>query len=110
MKEKLASIHFTFVPCKPFVSDFFTVEKTFAFYKKILFLEEKTFAIFRFAIFEGRNFHKNVQKSRKILPAKVSAPKVCKVQKMELKTYTPVSPKFVFEKIKFKILHYIYST
>ena len=26
---------------------------------------------------------------------------------MELKTYTPVEPKFVFEKIKFKSLHYI---
>ena len=26
---------------------------------------------------------------------------------MELKTYTPVGPKFVFEKIKFKVLHYI---
>ena len=28
------------------------------------------------------------------------------VLEMELKTYTPVDPKFVFEKIKFKILHY----
>ena len=26
---------------------------------------------------------------------------------MELKTYTPVGPKFVSEKIKFKVLHYI---
>ena len=26
---------------------------------------------------------------------------------MELKTYIPASPKFVFEKIKFKVLHYI---
>ena len=26
---------------------------------------------------------------------------------MELKMYTPVSPKFVFEKIKFKVLRYI---
>ena len=26
---------------------------------------------------------------------------------MELKTYTPVGPKFVFEKIKIKVLHYI---
>ena len=26
---------------------------------------------------------------------------------MELKTYTPAGPKFVFEKIKFKVLHYI---
>ena len=26
---------------------------------------------------------------------------------MELKTYTPVGLKFVFEKIKFKVLHYI---
>ena len=26
---------------------------------------------------------------------------------MKLKTYTTVSPKFVFEKIKFKVLHYI---
>ena len=31
----------------------------------------------------------------------------CKVLEMELKTYTPVGPKFVFEKIKFKVLHYI---
>ena len=33
--------------------------------------------------------------------------KLCKVLKMELKTYTPVSPKFVFEEIEFKILHYV---
>ena len=26
---------------------------------------------------------------------------------MELKMYTPVSPKFIFEKINFKSLHYI---
>ena len=30
-----------------------------------------------------------------------------KVLEMELKTYTAVSPKFVFQKIKFKVLHYI---
>ena len=54
-------------------------KKTFAFYEKILFSEEKTFAIFRFTIFEGRNFRENGQnsrKSQKFLPAKVSAPKV----------------------------------
>ena len=51
------------------VLDFFIVEKTFAFYEKFLFSEEKTFAIFRFTIFEGRNL-----KWAKI--AKVSAPKV----------------------------------
>ena len=33
--------------------------------------------------------------------------KLCKVLEMELKTYTPVGSKFVFEKIKFKVLHYI---
>ena len=33
--------------------------------------------------------------------------KSCKVLEMELKTYTTVSPKFAFEKIKFKVLHYI---
>ena len=33
--------------------------------------------------------------------------KLCKVLEMELKMYTPVNPKFVFEKIKFKVLHYI---
>ena len=33
--------------------------------------------------------------------------KLCKVLEMELKTYTPVGPKFVFEEIKFKVLHYI---
>ena len=32
--------------------------------------------------------------------------KLCKVMEMELKTYTPVGPKFVFEKIKFKALHH----
>ena len=66
MKKKLSSLYCTFVPCKSFVSDFFIVEKTFAFYEKILFSEEKTFAIFCFIIFEGRNFRKNVQKSRKL--------------------------------------------
>ena len=33
--------------------------------------------------------------------------KLSKVLEMELKTYTLVSLRFVFEKIKFKILHYI---
>ena len=32
--------------------------------------------------------------------------KLCKVLEMEVKTYTPVGPKFVSEKIKFKVLHY----
>ena len=62
MKKKLSSLYYTFVPCKSFVSDFFIVEKTFTFYEKFLFSEEKTFAIFRFTIFEGRNFRENGQK------------------------------------------------
>ena len=33
--------------------------------------------------------------------------KLCKVSEMQLKTYTPVGLNFVFEKIKFKVLHYI---
>ena len=33
--------------------------------------------------------------------------KLCKILEMELKMYTPVGLKFVFEKIKFKVLHYI---
>ena len=33
--------------------------------------------------------------------------KLCKVLEMVLTTYTPVSLKFAFEKIKFKVLHYI---
>ena len=37
---------------------------------------------------------------------KKSAEKLCKVLEMELKMYTPVGLKFVFEKIKFKVLHY----
>ena len=38
---------------------------------------------------------------------KDSVAKLCKVLETELKTYIPVGPKFVFEKIKFKVLHYI---
>ena len=38
---------------------------------------------------------------------KNSVEKFYKVLQMELKTYTPVSSKFVFEKIKFKVLHYV---
>ena len=78
MKKKLSSLYCAFVPCKSFVSDFFILEKTFAFYEKFLFSEEKTFAIFRFTIFEGRDFRENGRKSRqlrKFLPAKVSAHK-----------------------------------
>ena len=33
--------------------------------------------------------------------------KLYKVLEMELKTYTPVDLKLIFEKIKFKALHYI---
>ena len=33
--------------------------------------------------------------------------KLYKVLEMELKTYTSVGPKFIFGKIKFKVLHYI---
>ena len=78
MKTKLSSLYCTFVPCKSFVLDCFIVEKTFAFYEKFFFSEEKVFAIFHFTVFEGRNFLENgqkSQKSRKFLPAKNSAPK-----------------------------------
>ena len=33
--------------------------------------------------------------------------KLCKVMKMDLKTYTRVGPKFIFEKIRFKVEYYI---
>ena len=33
--------------------------------------------------------------------------KLCKILEMELKTYTPVGLKLVFEKIKSKFFHYI---
>ena len=33
--------------------------------------------------------------------------KLCKVLEMELKTSTQIDQKFVFEKIKFKVLHYV---
>ena len=39
---------------------------------------------------------------------KNSVEKLCKVLDMELKMYTPVSPEFVFEKIKLKVLPYIH--
>ena len=77
-KEVTLSILY-FVTCKSFVSDFFIFEKAFVFYEKFLLSEENTFAIFRFSIFQGRNFGKNEQKSRKsrnVLPTKISAPKV----------------------------------
>ena len=38
---------------------------------------------------------------------KTPVEKLCKVLEMELKMYTTVGPKFVFEKIKVKVLHYI---
>ena len=91
MQKKLSSLYCTFVSCKSFVSDFFIVEKTFAFYEKFLFSEEKTFAIFRFTIFEGRNFCENGQKSRKsrkFLPAKVSAPKVMRSKNLCIISYS----------------------
>ena len=39
--------------------------------------------------------------------AKNPVEKLCKVLEMKLRTYTSVGLKFVFEKIKFKVLHYI---
>ena len=90
------------MPCKSFVSDFSIVEKTFAFYEKILFSKEKTFAIFRFTNFEGRNFRKNGKKSRKsqkFLPEKVSAPKAVRY------TYT-----IYFQALKLQVLRYTYKT
>ena len=50
MKKKLYSLYCTFMPCKSFVSDFFIVEKTFPFYEKFLFSQEKTFAVFCFTM------------------------------------------------------------
>ena len=38
---------------------------------------------------------------------KNSVENLCKVLEMELKIHTPVSPNFVSEKIKFKVLYYI---
>ena len=104
MKKKLSSLYCTFVPCKSFSSDFF-IEKTIAFYGKILFSEEKTFAIFRFTIFEGRNFRENGQKLRKlrkILPTKVSTPKVCNMICIwNFKTRKIIDLKLLFQKLYF---------
>ena len=43
------------------------------------------------------------------IPLYIKSPeeKLCKVLEKELKTHIPVGLKFVFEKIKFKVLHYI---
>ena len=105
MKKKLSSLYCTFVPCKSFSSDFFIVEKTIAFYEKILFSEEKAFAIFRFTIYEGRNFRENgqkLQKLRKILPAKVSTPKVCNMICIwNFKTRKIIDLKLLFQKLYF---------
>ena len=38
---------------------------------------------------------------------KIPQKKIVKVLETKLKTYTPVTPKFVLEKIIFKVLHYI---
>ena len=45
------------------------------------------------------NIHSNIEKN--------PVEKLRKVLEMELKTYTPVGPKFVHKKIKFYVLHYI---
>ena len=38
---------------------------------------------------------------------KNSVQKLCKVLEIEFKMFSPVDPKFAFEKIEFKVLHYI---
>ena len=105
MKKKLSSLYCTFLACKSFVLDFFIVEKTLAFYEKKLFSEERTFAIFRFTIFEGRNFRENGQKLRKlrkILPTKVSTPKVCNMICIwNFKTRKIIDLKLLFQKLYF---------
>ena len=105
MKKKLSSLYCTFVPCKSFVLDFFIAEKTCAFFQKKIFSEEKTFAIFRFTIFEGRNFRENGQKLRKlrkILPTKVSTPKVCNMICIwNFKTKKIIDLKLLFQKLYF---------
>ena len=42
-----------------------------------------------------------------VITEKSPAEKSCKVLEMELKMYTPISLRLVFEKIKFKVLQYI---
>ena len=58
---------------------FFYGEKTFAFWKISMISREKTFAFWWFRISKSINFREKDQKTRKtrkLMPAKVSAPKV----------------------------------
>ena len=72
MKKKLSSLYCTFVPCKSFVSDFFIVEKTFAFYEKLYFRRKKLLRFFVLLFSKAETFAK-MGKNRE-----VSAPKVYK--------------------------------
>ena len=62
-------------------------------------------------IFKGATFAQNASivfcSNIPLYIEKILEEKLRKVLEMELKTYTPVDPKFGFEKMKFKVLHYI---
>ena len=92
-------------PANLFLLIFLLLKKLSRFMKKKIFLEEKTFAIFRFTIFEGRNFRENGQKLRKlrkILPTKVSTPKVCNMICIwNFKTKKIIDLKLLFQKLYF---------
>ena len=58
-------------------------------------------------IWERAIFAQNVSINIPLHIGKNPVEKLCKVLEMELKTCNPVGLKFVFDKIKFKVLHYI---
>ena len=53
-----------------------TCQKNFCVWKIFVILREKTFVFWWFIISKGRNFRENDQKTRNLMPAKVSALKV----------------------------------
>ena len=87
-----------------FIYDVTITKVNFCFYKiavkpqHVLFAND-TFLCEMLVRFFSSNIPLNIEKN--------PVAKLCKVLEMKLKTCTPVSLKFVFEKIKFNFFHYI---
>ena len=80
-----------------FICKVATIKVNFRFYKQCS--QAETHLVYERVSFFTSNIPLYIEKN--------PVEKLCKVLQMELKTCTPVSPKFVFEKMKFKFLHYI---
>ena len=86
-----------------FIWEVTTTKVNFHFYKQCSQVATRLICKWAIFVLNASTFSSNIPLYIKKNPLA----KLCTVLKMKLETYTAVNPKFVFKKIKFKVLHYL---